>query len=112
MSEVVTIMIFIEDIQILYGKRAVELTQHFITRLKERDIKLEDIGTVILNGEIIEQYLDDYPNPSVLILGYNNESKPLHVVVGMDDDMLWLVTVYSPTLDIWEADYKTRKAVN
>jgi hypothetical protein len=102
-------MFFIEDIRILYEKRAVELTQHFIKRIRERGIKLNEIRTAIMNGEIIEQYLDDYPNPSVLILGHIDENKPLHIAVGIDDEAIWLITAYTPTLDIWEADYKTRK---
>jgi DNA-binding transcriptional MerR regulator len=104
-------MFLIEDIQVMYERKAVELTQHFIKRLRERGIKLKNIKTAIMNGEIIEQYLDDYPNPSVLILGYIDGNKPLHVVVGMDDEILWLITVYSPSLDVWETDYKTRKDV-
>jgi hypothetical protein len=34
---------------------------------------------------------------------------PLHVAVGVDDDRLWLITAYYPTLDIWESDYCTKK---
>ena len=55
---------------------------------------------------------DDYPLPSILILGYTIEGKPIHVVIGIDDALLWLITVYFPSLDIWELDYKTRKGVD
>jgi hypothetical protein len=99
----------IETIQVMYSKRAVEVTQHFHDRIKERGIKHTDIKHVILNGKIIEQVLDDYPNPSVLIMGYTPHNIPLHVAVGVDDDRLWLITAYYPTLDIWESDYSTKK---
>ena len=102
----------IESIQALYIERAVELTQHFHNRIKERCIKHAEIKSAIMDGEIIEQCLDDLPNPSVLILGYTQDNRPLHIAVGMDDDKLWLITAYYPTLAIWEADYKTRKAVD
>jgi len=59
----------IESIQAMYVSRAVELTQHFHDRIKERCIKYADIKHVIMNGEVFEQILDDYPNPSILILG-------------------------------------------
>jgi hypothetical protein len=94
----------------MYAKRAVELTEHFIGRIRERGIGLSDVKTAIMSGEIIEQSLDDYPNPSILILGVTG--KPLHIAIGVGDDLLWLITAYYPTLDIWESDYKTRKAAN
>jgi len=99
----------IESIQALFEGRAVELTQHFHNRLKERFIKYADIRNVIEQGEIIEQSLDDFPNPSVLILGKSCDGNPLHVAVGVDDDRLWLITTYHPTLDMWDKDYRTRK---
>ena len=102
----------IESIRAMYTNRAVEPTQHFHNRIKERLIKHADIRSAIMNGEIIEQYLDDYPNPSVLILGYTRDNGPLHVAVGMADNKLWLITAYFPTLDIWEADFKTKKAAD
>ena len=102
----------IESIQAMYQKRAVEATKHFHDRVKERSIKYADVKNAILDGEIIEQYLDDTPNPSLLILGHCRNSRQLHVAVGVDDDKLWLITAYFPTLDIWEAGYKTRKVID
>ena len=94
----------------LYDKKAVVLTQHFLDKLEMRNIKLADIRTAIQSGDIIEQYPDDYPHPSCLILGYSG-NKPLHIVIGNSDDMLWLITAYFPDSDKWEDDNKTRKAV-
>jgi len=102
----------IESIKALYSGRAVELTQHFHNRVKERCIKYADVRDAILSGEIIEQVLDDYPNPNVLILGETLDGELLHVAVGVDDDRLWLLTAYRPNLDIWETDYRTRKEID
>ena len=99
----------IGSIQALFSGRAVELTQHFHNRLKERYIKYADIRNAIECGEIIEQSLDDFPNPSVLILGESCDGNPLHIAVGVDDDRLWLITAYYPTHDFWDMDYRTRK---
>ena len=99
----------IETIQAMYLGRAVELTQHFHNRVKERLIKYADVRNAITGGEIIEQCLNDDPNPSVLILGYDCGGKPLHIAIGVDDNKLWLITAYTPTLDLWESDFKTRK---
>ena len=102
----------IETIQAMYRKRAVESTKHFHDRIKDRMIKYADVENAIAGGEIIEQLLDDFPNPSVLILGYCRDNRPLHVAVGVDDDKLWLITAYFPTLDLWESDYKTRREID
>jgi hypothetical protein len=101
----------IESIQTLYSKLAVEYSQHFRSRMKERNIKFIDIKTAVLNGEIIEQDLKDIPNPSVLIFGFSYDGKPLHVVVGMGDAKLVLITAYFPVSALWETGYKTRKEV-
>ena len=100
----------IASIRELYDKKTVVLTQHFLDKLEIRDIKLVDIKTAIQSGEIIEQYPDDYPHPSCLILGYS-ENKPLHVVIGNSGDVLWLITAYVPDSEKWDDDYKTRKVV-
>lgn len=99
----------IEDIQALYVNRAVVLTQHFLDKIEMRDIKLADVKAAVMNGEIIEQYPDDYPHPSALILGFSGD-KPVHIVVGNDGDLIWLITAYFPDVNKWEDDYKTRKA--
>lgn len=100
----------IEDVQTLYDKELVILTQHFIDRIGIRGISLIDVKTAIFNGYIIEQYPDDYPHPSALILGFS-EDKPLHVLIGKNGGYVWLITSYKPESTKWENDYKTRKAV-
>jgi len=103
-------MFDIQDIQALYSNHAVEYTKHFRTRLKERTMNFGDVRAVIHSGEIIEEDLKDIPNPSVLILGYKRDNKPVHAVVGIDDDKLYMITIYVPTPDKWKPDFKTRKA--
>jgi hypothetical protein len=102
----------IESIKVLYLNHAVEYSQHFRSRMKDRNIKFTDVRMAIQNGEIIEQDLKDIPNPSILILGYTDGNKPLHVAIGVDDAKLVLITAYFPTLTLWETDYKTRKVVD
>ena len=67
---------------------------------------------VINNGEIIEQYPDDYPFPSCLILGITINGEYVHVVVSMDEGKIYLITAYKPSLDKWESNLKTRKRVS
>lgn len=86
-------------------------TEHIFKRLIQRNISMEDVQTVILNGEIIEDYPNDYPFPSCLIFGYRRLGDIVHVVCAPDceQDVLWLITAYLPTSDKWMDDFKTRK---
>lgn len=52
---------------------------------------------IIMTGEIIEQYPNDYPYPSCLTLGNKDTDKPLHAVVGTNGEQLWIVTAYYPS---------------
>lgn len=87
----------------------IRITLHAAKRLEQRRIFLKDVIACIMNGEIIEQYPDDYPYPSCLILGMSIEDKYLHVVIGNHESDLFLITAYFPSFDKWESDFKTRK---
>lgn len=99
----------IEDFKKLCQNETIQMTQHVINRCRERNIKLCDIKNCIMNGEIIEEYPSDYPFPSALILGITINSKYLHVVSGISDDAIWIITAYYPSNDKWYSDYKIRK---
>lgn len=68
---------------------------------------------ILINGEIIEDYSNDRPLPSYLILGFAENQKPIHAVVAIDVDeqIIWVITVYSPSLREWEDGYKRRKTI-
>lgn len=84
---------------------------HAAKRLKERRISTYDVEKCIATGEIIEQYPTDYPVPSCLILGMSISNFHLHVVCSIHQGYVCIITSYFPSLDDWENDYKTRKAV-
>ncbi|MCL2362784.1 MAG: DUF4258 domain-containing protein [Defluviitaleaceae bacterium] len=54
----------------------------------------------------------NYPHPSALMLGYTDNSKPLHIAIGVGGGFAWLITAYFPNPEKWEIDFKTRKAVS
>jgi hypothetical protein len=101
----------IEDLRKLCEEDNIVWTTHITMRLQERGIFPTDIISCITNGEIIEQYPNDYPNPSCLILGKNSKDEYIHSVIGSNGEKLWFITAYYPTLDKFESDLKTRKAV-
>ena len=90
--------------------RRVEWKKHVLERMWERGISRTDVLTVLSTGQIIESYGNDRPFPSYLILGYVGEH-PIHVVAAYDDksETCYIITVYRPDLQYFDADYKTRK---
>ena len=101
-------MYSIEQFRLLNKPETMVLTQHSRKRFAERGINIEDIQFVFKTGEIIEQYPDDTPFPSCLILGYSGE-RALHVVASIDEEVVYIITAYTPNPEKWEADWKTRK---
>jgi len=99
----------IDIIRGLCNNRAIKWTAHVLARLQERGIDPSDIKTCITTGRIIEQYPDDYPFPSCLVLGVAVAGKALHVVVGVGDGYLWLITAYYPDPLKWSDDYSIRR---
>jgi len=77
----------------------------------ERRISRIEVKQVILQGNIIEYYPDDYPTPSLLLATLQPE--PLHVVVAYDpaSQQCHVITVYRPDLKHFEADLITRRLV-
>ncbi len=84
-------------------------TQHGLQRMQERDISRADVKHGIETGEIIEEYPDDYPNPSCLIFGYTVNERILHIVAGCDNINIYIITAYYPDITKFEADLKTRR---
>lgn len=99
----------IDIIRELCRNKKLRWTNHIFVRLVQRGISMDDVTEVLLNGEIIEDYPDDYPYPSCLVFGIVSAKTPLHVVCGSNGEELWLITAYIPNTDIWKDDFKTRK---
>jgi hypothetical protein len=97
-------MLQIEDIRRLCTDETIVLTEHLITRMRQRNIRLEDIRNTIANGQIIEQYPADYPFPSCLV-NWDN----IHVVCSVDNGHLYFITAYRPSGKKWEANGIKRK---
>lgn len=102
-------MIEIKTLQSYYTEDKVLMTQHSSERCRQRGIKIKDIRHAIMDGEIIEQYPDDYPFPSCLIFGYSVDNKIIHVVMSDEGIGSRIITAYFPDPEKWESDYRTRK---
>ncbi len=97
------------EIKKLCADGKIKWTAHILSRLQERGIEPSDIRQCIKTGEMIEEYPIDYPYPSCLVLGLSLSGKCLHVVIGVGNEHLWLITAYYPDNKRWDDTYKVRK---
>ncbi|MFO7958629.1 MAG: DUF4258 domain-containing protein [Candidatus Brocadiia bacterium] len=83
---------------------------HALERMLQRGISRASVLRTLEQGEVIEDYPDDRPFPSALLLGFA-EGRPLHVVVALDatSGYAHVVTVYEPDLEHFESDFRTRR---
>jgi hypothetical protein len=77
--------------------------------MPERGISRMVITEVLKNGEIINEYPDDKPYPSMLILKFIG-NRPIHAVVGQDEEgKCFIITAYEPDKEIRENDFKSKR---
>ena len=83
---------------------------HALQRMTLRHITPEEVREVLTNGQTVENYPDDTPYLSRLVLSYVN-GRPLHVVAAYNavDDEAIVVTAYDPDPGLWENDFRRRK---
>ncbi len=102
-------MIEIEKLQEFYKTDSVFITEHAAERYRQRGIKLKDVRRAVENGEIIEQYPEDYPFPSCLICGRDENGKVIHVCMSDEGTVSRIITAYYPDITKWDGDFKIRK---
>jgi hypothetical protein len=90
-------------------EKKINWQNHALARMLERGISRDEVKEVILYGEIIEEYSNDYPFPSCLM--FYKDIKPLHVVLSYDktNHVIYIITAYQPDLNHFETDLKTRR---
>ena len=83
---------------------------HVLQRMPVRGIDRLDVIEALASGAVIEDYPTDTPYPSALVLGFVG-ARPLHVVVALDKNGpdAYVITVYEPSSDKFEPDWKTRR---
>ena len=91
-------------------RRRLTFRLHAVQRMFERGVTGAAVREVLEHGEVIEDYPQDQPFPSCLMLGRVG-NRPLHVVTAdnVPDDETIVITVYEPDLLRWEADFKQRR---
>jgi beta-phosphoglucomutase-like phosphatase (HAD superfamily) len=75
----------------------------------ERKITAEDVQAVVTEGEVVQDYPEDKPYPSRLLLGWRG-TRPIHVVVAEDseDGILIVGTAYEPDPVQWDSGFRRK----
>jgi len=86
-------------------------TEHAVDEMiaEEEMISKDEVRHVIFSGEIIEDYPHDKRGHSCLIFAMTPKMRPVHIVCSPKEDYLGIITVYVPTEDKWEKNFRTRK---
>lgn len=99
-------------IQRLVAEGEVKISSHGYDELAEDSIFVHDILLSIKDAKIVEDYPSFGKGPCVLVLQYDRDSKPIHVVWGIprgNDRPAVLITAYRPNPEKWTEDYLRRK---
>jgi len=96
-----------------HGKTQMILwSRHAIVELVNDGLQRSDVENALTAGEIIEDYpVGHRPLPDCLMLGMLPDGRPMHCVIAIDmtNDRLLIVTVYIPSGERWNDDWRTRK---
>ena len=88
---------------------SVRITDHADEEAFNDSLTYEEIYLSVIQGNIIEDYPNDKPYPSGLIMGMNFSNEPIHSVWAYNLENQWavLITVYRPDPERW-IDWKIR----
>ena len=101
----------LERVQAMVAAGNFRPSGHGGARMTSRELPEADLIYGITDAVVVEEYPEGDIGPSILLLQYDEEGFPLHVVWGIkrdDTEMAWVVTAYRPD-DRWESDLMTRR---
>lgn len=83
---------------------------HALERMYQRNISFDELNEIKNNIKVIEEYYDDKPYPSCLVLGFTHNNKPIHIVFSVDlsEKNVVIITVYIPDQDKWTDNFQRR----
>ena len=92
------------------AERRIVFRVHAIRRMFERQISVDDVRQALATGETIEEYPEDVPYPSRLVL-VSTGSRPIHVVAADNrkDEEVVVITAYEPDPAQWDWEFKRRR---
>ncbi|MEK6577200.1 MAG: DUF4258 domain-containing protein [Nitrospirota bacterium] len=101
---------FISKIREVAGKKII-YTLHAVDEMNAEDeiISKNEVREVIFTGEIIEEYPEDKRGHSCLMMCHTRKGRPVHLLCAPKEEYLAIITVYVPSLDKWQSNFKVRR---
>ncbi len=86
-------------------------TRHALDQMNKPDrlISMKEVKSVVIMGEIIEDYPEDPRGHSCLLAGKGAEGRPIHVVCSPKKEYLAIATAYVPNREEWDVNFRVRK---
>ena len=92
------------------ASRRLTFRVHAVQRMAQPDIREQDVHQIVETGEMIQDYAQDQPYPSRLLLGWIG-MRPIHLVVAdnQPDEETIIITVYEPDPNLWDPTLRIRR---
>lgn len=103
---------FLDQVRELVEIGEVRISEHGYDELSEDRIPVRDAIRGIGEAIVVEEYPAFGRGPAVLVLEYDRDDRPIHVVWGIPaghEAPAVLITAYRPNLDKWDNDFVTRQ---
>lgn len=89
-----------------------EVSRHGFRELAADDIVVQDAVDGVRTAILVEEYPSSRKEPSVLVLQFDRDRRPIHVMWGVPKAVgrpAILVTAYRPAPERWSADLMRRR---
>ncbi len=103
----------LKRIKMLVNKKVVRVSEHGFDRLTRDNISIHDVIESVINAQIVEDYSDFGKGSSVLVLQFDRNSKPIHVLWGIPKGHTKpavIITAYRPDPEKWSYDFLRRNS--
>lgn len=91
------------------GANLLRITVHAHQEMVEENITLAEIGEVLLDAKLVENYPEHKRGPCCLVCKQTSQRRYVHVVCTTTLDLTIIITVYEPRSPKWVTPFQRGK---